>query len=288
MTFAFGDIYVLDQFIKQIGFNTAIDAIGYRNNDTLKALFYYYLLSPHSNNHAQDWFELTYAKFLFPNAQLSSQRISEALVDIGDEEAKRNFFNVYLNFLEKNPNLANQAPCSIEDGILIDSSGMPNAIRSPLTMINNHNGIISEEIRLIYVVQQHTGMPLFFRYVAGNVIDVTTITRTIAELKALGVNTKFAILDAGYYTETNADILFDAGISFMTRLKSNFTVYKQVVSENIDTLQTKENLVRFGKRLVYIKCVKCKIGKKKDKDAYAYVCKDLTMHEIVQKQLIQT
>ena len=129
---------------------------------------------------------------------MASQRISEALVDIGSEEAKRNFFKEYFEFLAKR----NDADDSngIDDGILIDSSGIPNSAHFPLTAINNHNGIISEELRLMYVVQQHTGMPLFFRYVAGNVIDVSTITRTIAELKANGINTKFAILDAGYYT----------------------------------------------------------------------------------------
>lgn len=49
---------------------------------------------------------------------------------------------------------------------------------------------------MIYVVQQGTNLPLFFRHVPGNVIDVSTLIRTIAELKAYGINTKFAILDA--------------------------------------------------------------------------------------------
>lgn len=131
---------------------------------------------------------------------MASQRISDALADIGSEEAKRNFFKEYFRFLEKGTDTTKDASKGIDDGVLIDSSGLPNSIHFPLTAINNHNGVISEELRLIYVVQQHTGMPLFFRYVAGNVIDVSTITRTIAELKANGVNTKFAILDAGYYT----------------------------------------------------------------------------------------
>ncbi len=134
---------------------------------------------------------------------MASQRISEALADIGSEDAKRSFFREYIKFLEAfSPSPASEG---IDDGILIDSSGLPNAVHFPLAEVNNHNGVISQEVRLIYVVQQRTGLPLFFRYVAGNVIDVSTITRTIAELKANGVNTKFAILDAGYYTEVNAE-----------------------------------------------------------------------------------
>ena len=130
-------------------------------------------------------------------------------------------------------------------------------------------------------------MPLFYRYVNGNVIDVGTIVRTIAELKDNGVNTKFAILDAGYYTEVNADTLLDAHVSFISRLKSNFRVYKEVVEKNLAGLECKENLIRYQRRLVYVKCVPCKIGKKHDKNAYAYLCKDLTTAHQLQKQLVR-
>ncbi|MCF0111181.1 MAG: hypothetical protein HUJ58_04710, partial [Erysipelotrichaceae bacterium] len=177
---SFGDIFLLNEYLKKSGFIKAVDAIGFANADTLHALLAYYILSSRSNAHAEDWWELTYAKYLYPKAQLASQRISDALEDIGSEEAKRSFFQEYFRFLERT-----SAPDShahgIEDGILIDSSGLPNTIRFPLTAVNNHNGVISEEVRLIYIVQQRTGLPLFFRYVAGNVIDVSTLKRMIAE-----------------------------------------------------------------------------------------------------------
>ena len=137
------------------------------------------------------------------------------------------------------------------------------------------------------MVQQRTGLPLFFRYVAGNVIDVSTLTRTIAELKANGINTKFAILDAGYYTGKNADALLDAKISFISRLKSNLRVYKLAVEEHLATLEAKENLVRYNKRLVYIKCIPCMIGAKEDRPAYAYLCKDLTMKHELERHLVE-
>ena len=282
-----GDIYLLDEYLKRCGFNAALDAIGYRNPDSLYALLSYYILSPHANSHAQDWWELTYARFLYPRAQLASQRISEMLADIGSEDAKRRFFREYFRFLETQDTGKDDEIEGIDDGVLIDSSGLPNSIRFPLTAVNNHNGVISEEIRLIYVVQQRTGMPLFFRYVAGNIIDVSTITRTIAELKANGVNTKFAILDAGYYTGANADTLIDGGISFVARMKSNFKVYKRAVKNHLDRLESRENAVLYNKRIVYIKCIPCRIGSKEDKPAYAYLCKDMAMQHEMEKHTIE-
>lgn len=285
---SFGDLYLLDKYARKCGFIDAIDGTNFRNKDTLHALFCYYILSAHANCHAEDWWELTYAKILYPKAQMSSQRVSDALADIGSEDAKRGFFKEYFCFLERCETVGKgSSPDGMDDGILIDSSGLPNAIHFPLTAVNTHNGVVSEETRLIYVVQQRTGLPLFFRYVAGNVIDVSTLTRTIAELKANGINTKFAILDAGYYTGKNADALLDAKISFISRLKSNLRIYKLTVEEHLATLEAKENLVRYNKRLVYIKCIPCMIGAKEDRPAYAYLCKDLTMKHELERHLVE-
>ncbi len=285
---SFGDIYLLHNYLNKCGFNVAMDAMGFRNPDTLYALLSYYLLSPHANCHAEDWWNLTYARFLFPKAQMSSQRISDALVDIGSEDAKHKFFKEYFRYLAKDDNVErSDNPAPFTDGILIDSSGLPNAIHFPLTAMNNHNGKISEEVRLIYVVQQQTGMPLFFRYVAGNVIDVSTLPRTIAELKANGINTNFAILDAGYYTSKNADVLLDAGVTFISRMKNTFKVYQRVVKNHLDTLESKNNLVRYNKRLVYVKCVPCRIGEKENRPAFAYLCRDLTTKHELQKHLLE-
>ena len=41
-------------------------------------------------------------------------------------------------------------------------------------------------------------LPIYFKYVCGNVVDVSTLTRTMKELKAYNIDTKFAVLDAGY------------------------------------------------------------------------------------------
>ena len=148
-----GDVFLLDEFLKGSGLIKAVDATGYRNGDTLKALLAYYILSPLASSHAQDWWELTYARYLYPKAQMASQRISDALADIGSEDARRGFFYEYFRFLERTDSKADGTPCSIGDGILIDSSGLPNSIRFPLTAVNTHNGIVSEEVRLIYTVQ---------------------------------------------------------------------------------------------------------------------------------------
>ena len=280
---SFGDVFVLDTFLKQIGFYQVVDALEYGNSDTSRALLLYYILSEHANQHAEDWYDLTFVKYLYPHAQLASQRISEALSDIGSEWAKRSFFKTYSSFLEMRKEEPKKK--TVDDGILIDSTGLPNSTHLPITAVNNHGGSISQEIRLIFAVQQSTGLPLFFRYVASNVIDASTIVRTIAELKANGVNTKFAILDAGYYNHLNADALFEKGVSFISRMDPHFSVYKKIIAKHLPTLESKENMIKHNGRFVFVKAIEVMIGKNSDHHAYAYLCKDLKMRRKLEEDL---
>ena len=260
----FGDVYLLDMFIKKSGLRKAIDSIGYGNPDTLNAMIAYYALTSLANCYAGDWWEGSYARFLYPRANLTSQRISDFLTAIGDEYSQREFFKEYVPLLER---LGAKT-----ENVVIDSTGLPNSIRFPLTAISNHNGEISNEVRLIYVVQQNTGLPIYFRYCPGNVIDASTLVRCIAELKEQGVNTKSAILDAGYYTSYNTQELFEHGISFITRLKENLKLYKKLVGDHLNTLEAKENLIEYNSRYVYIKCVACQLD---GHPVYAYVGLDI-------------
>jgi len=262
----FGDAFIVTEFLDRNGMMAAVEAIGYGNPDTLKAMLLYYILCSTANCHAASWWEGSYARLLFPNADLRSQRVSDFLIAIGDEYSQREFFGKYLSLLgakEKEPG-----------NILIDSTGLPNSVHFPLTAISNHNGEISSEVRLIYVIHQTTGLPIYFRYCPGNVIDVTTLARTIEELRLMGVNTKFSVMDAGYYDQENLGMLFENGISFIMRLRENFKLYRELVATHGSSLAEKPNLVQYNDRYVYIKCVECLPDGKHH--AYAYIGLDVS------------
>jgi hypothetical protein len=261
----FGDTFFLKSYLQESRLAPLIDAIEYGNSDTLYSMIFYYILCSAACCHAGDWWEGNYAKVIFPKANLTSQRVSDFLAAVGDERVQRAFFREYIPYITQ---------CKVEGtNILIDSTGLPNSIHFPLTAISNHNGEISNEVRLIYITQQETGLPIYFRYCPGNVIDATTLIRTMSELKANGVNTKFAILDAGYYDDENITALYENEVSFVTRLKENRKLYKRLVAEHLPSIECRENLVSYNGRYVFIKCVECELveGHK----AYAYISLDI-------------
>jgi len=267
----FGDAYCLFAALKSCGLYDIIDTLMPGAEDTLMSLVGYKLLASGSNRYAEDWWEGSYTSILFPNAKLRSQRISEFYVRLGDEEAQRRFFNKYLRLFCNNGRA----------GVLIDSTGMPNDICFPLTAVNTHNGVTSNETRLLLVVDRMTGMPLFFRYNAGNIVDVTTLRSTICELDAHGVNTDYAILDAGYYSEANILDLYGNGddekaIPFLTRLVSNRKLYKQLVAQHAEDLSESKYMLMQRDRLLSVKRVEVDLF---GHTGYAYIAIDHARRE---------
>ena len=268
----FGDSFLLNEIIKKAGLKSLIEKTFPGISDTVLALLFYQVLSSDSANcYAQIWWEGAYARILFPKASMKSQRISEILQALGDESYQRRFFAEYLRHIS--------SKCS--KGILVDSTGLPNDIRFPLTAINNHNGVISNEARLVLVVDRQSGLPLYFRYAAGNIVDVSTLKTTLSEIRTYGVDVNYAIVDAGYYSEDNIQELQAAQISFIMRLVPNRKLYKELVAKHTDDLEDAKNLVKYRERLVYIKRVPIDLF---GKEGYAYIAEDIDRkHDEIKK-----
>ncbi len=274
----FGDVYLVDAFIKNIGYDKVLESIGYGNPDTLKAMVAYYIVSERANAYANTWQQGSFASVLYPKADLMSPRVSDFLEALGRDEVRRAYFQAHIKWIKENV-------CD-DPAILIDSTGLPNDIKINLTQISNHNGDINNEARMITSVQRDSGYPLMFRAVPGNVVDVSTLARTITLLAEYGMSTDLSLLDAGYYSDGNVDLLYQAGIDFVTRLpERNSTLYSALLKKAQPSLRRKENLVKYRDRYVYIKRLECRIGKNKNL-AYAYVGYDVdgagdTNHKVI-------
>jgi transposase len=155
--------------------------------------------------------------------------------------------------------------------IIIDITGVPNDINIDLTKINNHNGLISNEIRLIYVIDRIKKIPLYFRVVAGNIIDVSTLQNTVKELKSHRINIKDALLDAGYYSEDNIKFLYSNNINFVTRLISSRLISKELIGKHFDEVINMNNHIIHNGRLLYVKKFDIDLHGHK---TYAYIAVD--------------
>ncbi|MCC8152646.1 MAG: hypothetical protein LIO96_14720, partial [Lachnospiraceae bacterium] len=177
-----------------------IDTIDYSNKETLHAMVLFYTLSAMANADAIHWYQGSITRVLYPKANMASQRISELLAQIGTPDSQLTYQQKYIQFVQQH--------YDPDKNILIDSSGLPNSIHFPLTHRNVHNGKVSNEVRLIFVVQRSTGLPLFYRAVPGNIVDMSTLERILLHLDSLGVDIDSCIMDAGYNTADNLDLFY--------------------------------------------------------------------------------
>jgi hypothetical protein len=242
----FGNAFALHEALKKSGYLDLFAGTLPKEKDTLLSLLFHRVLGDGIAYYAEDWWEGSYARLLFPDAKLKSQRVSEFLAKLGDEAVQRKFFGNYLPFA-----------CNggLKEGIIIDGTAMPNDIQFPLSAVHTERGMTDTETRLVYVVNRATGMPLFFRYCAGNIVDVSTLETTIRFLKKYGVETEFAIVDAGYCSASNITALFAAKINFLTRLAAGRKMYNNLIKEYAAGLENVRNLVTYRGRTLFIKKV---------------------------------
>lgn len=275
MILDFGDGWFLREYLSRQPFHDCFLNVLPDESDTVIALVFYRLLTSRGAGcHAKIWYEGNYSYLAYPRANLTSQNISRVLKKLGSEEVQRRFFREYMSCIYGESGAA---------GILVDSTGVPNATKMDVTQISNHNGEISREVRLIYVIDRTNGMPIYFRHVAGNIIDVSTLITTVNELEQYGVAVSHAILDAGYYSEKNASALFESGISFMTRLGSNKPAFREAAEGNLEGLMSQKYAHRYGERLVFIRKVPVSVC---GHEAFVYLCIDEDMYLMQHKKTI--
>jgi hypothetical protein len=259
----FGDVWFADHVLTVSGLKEIFSKVCPKDTDTLLTMIVYKLLDSDANLYAERWRDGSYAKYLYPSANVGSQRISEFMAKLGDEEVKRTFFDLYIAYLKGLPD--------VTENVLIDSTGLPNDTHFEYAAINNHNGVISREARLIYVVERNTGLPIYFRCVAGNIVDVSTLRVTINQMKAQGIQIRHGLMDAGYSSKKNMDELFEHEIPFLMRLSGASSAKNLIKKHGADVFSSKYSL-KFGERTICMKRVKETIH---NHSCYVYISIDI-------------
>ena len=267
----FGNSYFLDQYIRGIGYDKVINSIKFANPDTFYCMLFYYTLEYEANYMASAWFRQNYVRFLFPKANITSQRISDLLAAIGKDEQKREFLIAHIKYVLENT-----------DGdvsVLIDSTGLPNACDIPYTRVSNHDGDINVEFRMIALVQKSTGLPLFYELIPGNIVDISTVQYISSLAREHGCSIQYMIGDAGYCCPSNIEKLILSGIDFMTRINPTYSDYGDEINRHLPDLDDPDTAVRFKNRLVRVSRFSSVIGKNtdtgEDVSGFIYLCRDM-------------
>jgi len=256
----FGDTYILNRFLEEKTFVQLVKKVFAEQSETLLALLSYRICYGSAMVYAQSWFEGNYAKVLYKNSNLSSQRISSFLDYIGDEKLQRSFFAEYIQLF-----------CNAKKGVIIDGTSLPNQIHMPLTAWGLSGEEIDKQIRFLLIVDKDTKNPLFFRLLPGNMLDVSALSITLNELERHNIKNNFVYVDAGFFSEENINEMYERNIEFLTRLPSLRIIYKQLIEKDLHDIESIQYAVRYGKRGLFVKQKEINLFGRK---AYAHIVLD--------------
>ena len=236
----YGDTAVLNYIIKHNKLSDIINKSFPAHFDSIISLIFYQIVCSESMVHANTWFEGNFVNKLYPNANLSSQNISNILKYLSRDKNIDTFFKVYTEkfFPEKR-------------GILIHSSAFSNSSTIELNNWGYNDGKIDKNISCIMLVDQITKLPIYFRPIAGNISDVSVLKQSFHDLDKLNLKADRAIFDAGFYSEDNLRLLINSNINFITRVPKNRKIFTNLAS-NSKSLQKSKNAVKYNKRGLFI------------------------------------
>lgn len=149
---------------------------------------------------------------------ITSQRSSELFASI-KESSKFKFFNLQLKRKADHEYLAyDTTSISSYSKTLASVKYGKNKDNDPLPQIN-----------LALVMGEESALPFYYRKMQGNISDVTTILNLIIELKNMDCHNIKFVMDRGFYSKDNIDMLYKNNIKFLIAAKSGL----KYISENI-------------------------------------------------------
>ena len=242
----FGDSYMINEIAKNCDFTTIIEN-SFGNLDTIMTLICYQMTQGAAMMHCRDWADGNSASLLFPNSKINSQDISRLFQKLGQEGLQRKFFKDYIGRFFKE-----------QHGILIDSTALPSAINTPINAWGYGAEGIDQNVSCLVLVDKISKLPIYFRAVPGDIPDVSTLETTINEITRLGLKMDSAVLDAGYFSESNVRYLCEKNVNFITRLPRSRKIFKALI-EDAGSIESRAYAIQYGERAVFIKSIETTI-----------------------------
>ena len=161
---------------------------------------------------------------------IPSQRSSD-LFSLVTDEAKERFFRLQGKRRLENEYWAYDTTSisSYSESLKQVKNGL-NKDHDPLPQIN-----------LALLFGEDSGLPFYYRKMAGNISDVSTVKKLLADLKSLGLGKVKLVMDRGFYSENNVNALYQNNLKFLIATKVNLKIVQKELDEVRDSIKTRSN-----------------------------------------------
>lgn len=204
----FGDAYLLLQFWKKCGLLDVLRIAFPSNQDYERVLAHllHTVAKDASKIACDDFIEKSFASYFMNDIPISSLNSDTAyFTKMGKDRTKMSFFKAFVSYMrESDPEFGRAC--------YVDSTPLPNqTVNNPFNALCSHGlGSVGNQTRLVLVLDEETGLPVWYNIIAGNKLDISTlkeVTEDVAE--SLDIRIDSYVLDAGYVSQ---DVLLEYNI----------------------------------------------------------------------------
>ena len=240
-----GATWTLDSIVANSPLTKALERTfnRYAMHKKLLSLAYYFYLSSNSATHLYEEFAASHR--LPFHKPLDSSQISRLFSRITPNDIEK-----YLKTLNKlvldteanNHEKINTYYALDSTSISTHSSSITNAQWG-----HNKDGDELRQINVLMLVNQETGIPIYYREYAGNTPDVSTVAYTLKEYARLELNRRaILVTDKGYSSISNIGKCLRDEQSFIMNIKTSFSFIKNLIAENYQKL---DNICSYNSKL---------------------------------------
>lgn len=161
---------------------------------------------------------------------ITSQRSSDLFASI-TEEAKSEFFRLQGRRRLENEYWAYD---------ITSVSSYSECLKQALYGRNKEDDLLPQ-LNLALVFGEDSGLPFYYRKLAGNIPDVKTVKTLLAELDVLGFSKVKLVMDRGFYSEENINALFREHVKFLIACRMSLSFARSNLEPIYDRFRSFES-----------------------------------------------
>ena len=195
----FGDAFFLLHFMRESGMSGTLSAVFPKGTDLQRFLCHslHSILKEGARITCDLFVRKSVVSYLSDGIPTPSLRTDTAFFTMmGGDRVKTAFFKAFVREMRK-------ASPGFGSGCYVDSTPLPNDVRdNPFNALCSHGvGHVAVQTRLVLVLDEVTGLPVWYTLIPGNVLDVNTVRQVSDDVEdTLGIRMNSLVLDAGYVT----------------------------------------------------------------------------------------
>lgn len=214
----YGATYLLDQIGMETGVYADLKSCFPTNYKQILSIAYYLILEDQNPmSRFRKWAKLHRHPY---GKDIPSQRSTELFQSI-TEEAKMRFFRL------QGKRRMEKEYWAYDSTSISSYSELMKQVRYG----KNKDGENLPQINLALLFGEESGLPFYYRKLAGNIPDVKTVRELIRELDILGYEKIKLVMDRGYYSTDNINALFKEHLKFLCGTSTALSFAKSFIRE---------------------------------------------------------